>query len=190
MVAAMLRVWEMRAGWVALAGCLFGLLGLASESAAFRTPQPLGLRAAPSHRSMAHGAPSAARLGRAAPRRSLLRMLAGDNGGSAAGRSGPGEPSAVVGGENLPYYSPDSKAYPLDYFGESTRGDLLPNEDMMGPDTLYSRADIKNVCDQLGLDKWGTPKTWGLPAKILKSAAQRFSKFRVAHQIQSLFFDF
>ena len=170
----MLRAWEMRAGWVALAGCLLGLLGLASESAAFRTPQPLGLRAAPSHR-MAQGAPSAARLGRAAP---LLRMLAGENGGSAAGRGGPGEPSTVGGGENLPYYSPDSKAYPLDYFGESTRGDLLPNEDMMGPDTLYSRADIKNVCDQLGLDKWGTPKTWGLPAKILKSSEQRFSKVR------------
>jgi hypothetical protein len=66
--------------------------------------------------------------------------------------------------EKLPFFSPDTKDFPLDYFGESTRGDLLPSEDL-APPSFFTSDELKGVCDQLGLDKWGTPKTWGLPAQ-------------------------
>jgi len=165
---------------VALVGCVFGLLGLASESAAFRLPQPLaGCGRLLAHRTAPPAAPRPrSRVAAATRRHSLLRMQAGEDRGNAVGNGGPGEPCGVgdaegahgeaccpTPAENLPYYSPDSKDYPLDYFGESTRGDLLPSEDMMGPETFLLGDELQNVCDRLGLDKWGTPKTWGLPAQ-------------------------
>ena len=67
--------------------------------------------------------------------------------------------------ENLPFFCPDTTDYPLDYFGESTRGDMLPTDEMMGPDTFMKADELQAMCDELGLDKWGTPKTWGLPAQ-------------------------
>ena len=78
-----------------------------------------------------------------------------------------GSPSCPDQAENRPFFSPStlgSKDFPLDYFGESTRGDLLPVEEMMGTDNFLDAEELNKVCEDFGLDKWGTPKNWGLPA--------------------------
>ena len=53
----------------------------------------------------------------------------------------------------LPFYSPESDEWPMDYFGESTRGDLLPSENFLKPEMIMSKDEIINICQDLGLDR-------------------------------------
>jgi len=159
-------------GWVALTVLVFGLELVGT--AAFQSPPPLTLRSKSqlnkTHRTRtpAHlaGCP---RIGNCRFLRQshvpLLQMISGGTegeGGTAEATDG-SEPTQV------PFFSPDSPDYPLDYFGESTRGDLLPVPEMMGRGSFMEGEELQDVCDKLGLDKWGTPKTWGLPAQPQRS---------------------
>lgn len=53
----------------------------------------------------------------------------------------------------------------MDYFGESTRGEILPNAAFLGRGLELSPDEASAFCNDLGLDKWGTPTTWGVPAE-------------------------
>jgi hypothetical protein len=56
-----------------------------------------------------------------------------------------------MGGEAAPdaeagdfFFTPDG-SYPMDYFGESTRGDLLPHKDFMDAASILKPHDVKCV---------------------------------------------
>jgi HAD superfamily 5'-nucleotidase-like hydrolase len=163
------------AGGGALSWCLLAAQ-LALESAAFKSvPSPVVTRAA----RLTAAAP--ARRSGSCPRHPAgplaLRMTSGGEAG--AGKTP--QPCAVddqqdspaaccpTPAENLPFFAPETTEYPLDYFGESTRGDLLPTAGMLGTDTFMQADELRDMCNELGLDKWGTPKTWGLPAQPQRS---------------------
>ena len=70
------------------------------------------------------------------------------------------------------FYSPimetpdGTEDWPMDYFGESTRGDILPTPSYLSDESAQlSPEEATGICNDLGLDKWGTPTTWGLPAE-------------------------
>lgn len=160
--------------WVVLTVLIFGLLELASESAAFQSPSTL----APRNRLQlnktqkhAHNAPTPAPASLASPRISRSRVslrrrtpLLQLMGGGAEGDGGGTQPTCSTDAqqeecpkaccpaeaENLPFFSPDSSDYPLDYFGESTRGDLLPVPEIMGSGSFMEGDELQDVCDKLG----------------------------------------
>jgi len=53
----------------------------------------------------------------------------------------------------------------MDYFGESMRREILPQNAFLEDKVEISPEEATQICDDLGLDKWGTPKTWGVPAE-------------------------
>eukprot|EP00960_Hanusia_phi_P070093 767235-Hanusia_phi.AAC.5 len=61
--------------------------------------------------------------------------------------------SETMPSEPPPFYSPESDEWPMDYFGESTRGDLLPSEEFLRPEMIMSKDEIINICQDLGLDR-------------------------------------
>jgi len=157
-IAATVPTFGMRGGsvgWVALTVLVFGLELVGT--AAFQSPPPLTLRSKSqlnkTHRTRtpAHlaGCP---RIGNCRFLRQshvpLLQMISGGTegeGGTAEATDG-SEPTQV------PFFSPDSPDYPLDYFGESTRGDLLPVPEMMGRGSFMEGEELQDVCDKLGID--------------------------------------
>ena len=54
---------------------------------------------------------------------------------------GEGGPDAEAGDF---FFTPDG-SYPMDYFGESTRGDLLPHKDYMEAASILNPQDVKCV---------------------------------------------
>ncbi len=58
------------------------------------------------------------------------------------------------------FHEPLMDQYPLDYFGVSTRGDLIPAKEFMREDQTMTQNDISKICDDLGLDEGGVPSGW------------------------------
>jgi HAD superfamily 5'-nucleotidase-like hydrolase len=71
--------------------------------------------------------------------------------------------------EEPPFYSPDAEMWPMDYFGESTRGDLLPRMDLVESGRELSPEELVRIQGELRLDHWGTPLAWELPAEPQRS---------------------
>jgi len=67
------------------------------------------------------------------------------------------------------FYSPTAEDWPMDYFGESTRGDLLPRQQLVETGRELSPDDINGMQEELGLDHWGTPMSWELPTEPQRS---------------------
>jgi hypothetical protein len=63
------------------------------------------------------------------------------------------------------FYEPLMEQYPLDYFGVSTRGDLIPAKEFMKEDHTLSQADLSKVYEDLVLDEGGMPSGWDIKAR-------------------------